>query len=282
MVSKDPDLCWIYKSSLDMHGANALVAFKHVRPTKEYVMQQLASKGIADNDPKFDVHYARVEQKYVKEKYPLERGAAKSISFGVLYGMGKFGLQFDLNNKTYAEGRVWSVEECQSFIDSFNQKYPVLANWIRDIKAFSQKNGYTYNLLGFRRPLPDAKLSGYGKDVWQRKSRALRAAANSPIQGLGFQLMLLGMARIQQELDLTKAKMLMNVHDSVVLEIRNDYLAEALPIIKHCLENPLLNGQPLDFINVPLVADLAVGPNYGSVEEINLKEYIAQLNAGTA
>lgn len=196
--------------------------------------------------------------------------------------MGKFGLKYDLDNKTYAEGRVWSLEECQSFIDSFNQKYPVLANWIRDIKAFSQKNGYTYNLLGFRRPLPDAKLSGYGKEIWQRKSRALRAAANSPIQGGGFYLCLLGMARIQQELDLTKAKLLMNVHDSVVLEIRNDYLAEALPVIKHCLENPLLNGHPLDFINVPLVADLAVGPNYGSVEEINLKEYIAQLNAGTA
>lgn len=94
-------------------------------------------------------------------------------------------------------------------------------------------------------------------------------AINTPIQSAASDIMMLGIINIRKRLDMTKARLIATVHDSVVLEIRKDYVEEALPIIKDCLENPLFKGKRLPFLDiVPLLAEFERGPRYGSMTEV--------------
>lgn len=169
---------------------------------------------------------------------------------------------YDLNGKTRAQGREWSAEECQTLIDRFHGNFKVLSRWLKDMQNFASKTGYTYTLFGRRRWLPQIK-----SPIWKEKSGALRMAINTPIQSLGSDIMMLGIVNIRKMLDPSKAVLVATVHDSVVMEIRNDYMSEALPIMKHCLENPTFRGSRPDFLDiVPLLAEFEVGPKYGTLD----------------
>jgi DNA polymerase I-like protein with 3'-5' exonuclease and polymerase domains len=83
--------------------------------------------------------------------------------------------------------------------------------------------------------------------------------------------MILGIINIRKRLDPSRARLVATVHDSVVLEVRNDYLDEALPIIKDCLENPLFKGKKLPFLNIiPLSAEFEMGPKYGTLKGVHV------------
>ena len=149
-------------------------------------------------------------------------------------------------------------------IDRFHANFKKLSAWLKNMQNFAMKNGYTYTLFGRRRWLPELKST-----VWKEKASALRMAINTPIQSAASDIMMLGIINIRKRLDMTKARLIATVHDSVVLEIRKDYVAEALPIIKDCLENPLFKGRRLPFLDiVPLLAEFERGPKYGSMTEV--------------
>jgi DNA polymerase-1 len=178
--------------------------------------------------------------------------------------MSKWGLKFDLDSKTRSKGKEWSDEECQVMIDRFHAQFKKLSKWLKDMQNFAIKNGYTFTLFGRRRWLPQLKSK-----VWKEKASALRMAINTPIQSAGSDIMMLGIVNIRKRLDMTRARLVATVHDSVLIEVRNDYLDEALPIIKDCLENPHFRGERLKFLDIiPLVAEFEMGPKYGTMEEI--------------
>jgi DNA polymerase-1 len=255
MFSKDKALMSVYKNRLDFHSASAKAAFSI---TKDMTAdrEELIAKGMVEGSPEFELELYRRELIKIKKQNGDARTRAKSVSFGVLYGMSKYGLKYDLDNKTRKEGRVWTFEECQEYIDRFHAAYPTLSRWL-DIKvAESRKQGFISSAFGRRR---------YILGEFTHKNE--REAKNTPIQVTASDLMLLGIRAILDEVDTERCLICASVHDSVVCEVRDDYLEEAIPIIKRCLENPKLNGKKPDFINIPLLAEVEIGKRYGDMKE---------------
>ena len=173
------------------------------------------------------------------------------------------GLQYDLNKKTQRDGKTWELKECQDSINEFKAKYPRLTRFLNHCKKTAQETGYIRNLFGRIRWLPNIK-----SDDWVLRGKDLNASVNTPIQGGSADMMLCGMYEIWKRLDRTRAKMVMTVHDSLVLEVRDDYVVECAKIVKHYLENPTLDGQKLPFLVIPIVSDISIGSTYGGVADI--------------
>ena len=181
--------------------------------------------------------------------------------------MTAMGLKFDLDKKTRAKGKVWSIEECQDAVDKFKKSYPKLTRYLRYQVDFACKNGYVRNLFGRVRWLPNVN----SKVDWRARGKDRNAAVNTPIQGASADLMLCALYEIWCNLDKEKARLLLTVHDSVVLEVRADYVHEAAKILLEALENPKFGGKPLAFLSIPIKADLEVGFNYGQHFEYSTK-----------
>lgn len=179
--------------------------------------------------------------------------------------MGPKGLKFDLDAKTRAQGKEWSTDECKTFINRFHANYRALSRWISDMQSFASKHGYTYTIFGRRRWLPYAQNNS--REHSYSKLCDLRAAINTPIQSAASDIMILGIDTIRQNINPEKAVIIASVHDSVVLEVREDYANEVKDIVRHSLENPLLGGKAIDFLKgVPLKADVEIGYKYGNMK----------------
>ena len=188
------------------------------------------------------------------------------------------GLKFDLDKKTRAKGKTWTQEECEDAITKFKTNYPKLTKYLSYLKTFAVKNGYVRNLFGRVRWLPNVN----NKKDWRARGKDLNAAVNTPIQGASADLMLCALYEIWCNLDKEKARLLLTVHDSVVLEVRADYVHEASKILLEALQNPKFDGKPLPFLTIPIKADLEIGFNYGEHKAYDEnKDYVAAMAART-
>ena len=261
-VAQDEKFIKSYKNLIDMHSRNAIVSFGLQIDTKKWEEEALA-KGMQRGTEEFDVYVEREQCKYVKKQYPEERQAAKTVSFGILYGMSKYGLAQNLNaNSRESGGKAWTVDECASLIRKFKEGYPTLVRWQNNLIKHAHKYGYTPTCFGRRRYLPliNSKIS------WQRSS-AERHAINTPVQSAGSDFMMAGIINMHQRLDPEKYVFVATVHDSVVCEVREDYIEEFVSITKECLENPMINGKVIPLCNImPFVAEFEVGDSYGTME----------------
>lgn len=265
MASRDPALCKVFIDDVDLHSMNAKNSFGIRKNIKPFVEEAL-SNGLVVGTPEFDLYVLRKELRLIKDENSDQRSASKSISFGILYSMTKWGLSYDLTNKTRSQGKIWSPEECGEAIDNFHRAYPKLTRYMTYCKTFAKKNGYIYNLFGRRRWFPNIT-----SDDYDLRKRDLNGASNTPIQGGSSDLMICGMVAIWKEIDHSRAKMIMTVHDSLVLEVREDYVDECAKIVKRNLEHPTFRGKPLEFINIPIKADIEIGDSYGHVKEIEVE-----------
>ena len=266
MLSGDPELIRSYRNGIDLHSLNAKVCFDLKIDLTE-VKKAMLAEGYKEGTEAYDLELLKRELKIVKRDHGAERTAAKSVSFGILYGMSEFGLKFDLDGKTRQQGKIWTVDECRIMIKRFHANFRVLSRWLESQKAFVKKNGYIANAFGFRRPIPEV----YSDDP-KDKTGALRKAVNTPVQGTASIIMVLGIATARRRLDPTRAKLIMTVHDSVVLEVRDDYVDEAIKILRESLTNPIFEGKPLSFLSIPLAVDVEKGQRYGSLEEVPMDE----------
>lgn len=265
MVSNDVDLKQSYINEIDIHSLNAKVAFalnKDVSAARE----KLISDGLKEGSEEFAIALLKAELAIIKAENDEERNRAKSVSFGTLYGMGPWGLKFNLDNKTRRAGKVWDIDECKVLIERFFDKFKGLADWQARTKRQSRRDKYVSTVFGRRRPLP-----GYDSPDNREKSKSARESINTPIQSAASDIMICGIVNIRNSIDPERAKIIATVHDSVVLEVRDDYVDEVIPIIKRCLENPTIDGHALPFINVPLVAEFETGKCYGQLKGYKLK-----------
>ena len=186
------------------------------------------------------------------------RRSAKSVNFGILYGMGVYGLSRDSG---------FSFEESRAYLDEYFAKHPQIKQYIEDTKAYVHKHGYVETLLGRRRFLPNVH-SG----LQQVKAAAERAATNSPIQGTAADLMKLAMIDVQEAIDAgnVKATMLLQVHDELVFELDAKGAKVEAKKIKHIMESAYT-------MDVPLLVDVAMGENWYELEDINLGWPLAKL-----
>jgi DNA polymerase I len=168
------------------------------------------------------------------------RRVAKSINFGIVYGMSSFGLstQLDIARK-----------DAQRFIDKYFRLYTGVQKFMEEIVDAARDKGYVTTLLGRRRSFPDI----LAKNRVQREF-AERMAINTPIQGTAADIIKLAMIGCDKAIAACglSARMLLQIHDELIFELPEAELEETRPIIKAAMENALE-------LDVPLVVNFEVG-----------------------
>ena len=193
-----------------------------------------------------DIHRATAAKVFnvpLEEVTREQRSHAKTVNFGIIYGVSAFGLsaQTDL-----------SRSESKELIDTYYASYPNLRNYISKQIEFAREYGYVETILGRRRYLPD--IHSHNQVV---RGGAERNAVNAPIQGSAADIIKIAMIRIYEQLQdqQLQTRMLLQVHDELVFDVPKTELEIVKPLIKEAMENAFT-------LVVPLVADLGIGDNW--------------------
>lgn len=193
-----------------------------------------------------DIHAstaAKVFQVPLAEVTREQRSNAKTVNFGIIYGVSAFGL----SNQTDL-----SRSEAKELIDTYYKTYPKLRSYIDGQIEFARENGYVQTVLGRRRYLKDINA---GNAVV--RGAAERNAVNAPIQGSAADIIKIAMIRIHRKLNEGhfRTRMLLQVHDELVFDVYKPELEAVSALIKHEMENAYQ-------LAVPLVVDMGVGDNW--------------------
>lgn len=172
-----------------------------------------------------------------------QRSNAKTVNFGIMYGVSAFGLSSQTN---------LSRAESKELIDTYYQTYPKLRNFISEQIDFARENGYVQTVLGRRRYLRDINA---GNAVV--RGAAERNAVNAPIQGSAADIIKIAMINIHKKLEegKFKSKMLLQVHDELVFDAFKPELEKLKALVKYEMENAYK-------LTVPLDVELGVGDNW--------------------
>jgi DNA polymerase-1 len=193
-----------------------------------------------------DVHRATAAEVFGRQLEDVsadERRTAKVINFGLIYGMSAFGLAQNLGiERTTA----------QAYIDSYFSRYPGVKRYMDETKDKARADGYVETVFGRRLWLPEIRSANP-----QRRAGAERAAINAPMQGTAADLIKLAMIAVQGWLERDKraSKLIMQVHDELVLEVPEAELAPAKEKLRDLM-------QGVAALAVPLIVDVGVGDNW--------------------
>jgi DNA polymerase-1 len=183
----------------------------------------------------FDIPYEKVPE--------MLRSRAKEVNFGIIYGMGAFGLSRRLDIP---------VEEANAFIDDYFIRFSGVKSFIDNLISEAKERGYVTTIMGRRRYLPDI-------DDSRRSVRefAQRTAINSPIQGSAADIIKIAMIDIHRELRRRKlrSQMIIQVHDELVLEVPKDELDEIRVMVMEKMEQAIV-------LRVPVIVDVKTGSNW--------------------
>ncbi|MEA5616394.1 DNA polymerase I [Cronbergia sp. UHCC 0137] len=208
-----------------------------------------------------DIHTVTAKLVFEKEDITSEeRRFAKTINFGVIYGMGSL---------KFARSTGIDKVNANEFIKRFNERYPQVFTYLEKVKKEAIGNGYVETILGRRRYFDftsnnlrqlrgsnpeDIDLSKL-KNVGAYDAGLLRSAANAPIQGSSADIIKIAMVRLHQVLKQYQARLLLQVHDELVFEVPPQEWEELQPQIKSVMENAVS-------LTVPLVVDVHSGENW--------------------
>ncbi|HRF50478.1 MAG TPA: DNA polymerase I [Anaerolineales bacterium] len=183
-----------------------------------------------------------------------QRRQAKAINFGLLYGMGSFAL---------AKQTGLTLSEADAFVRQYFERFPRIRAYIDGTKAFAAENGYVQTLLGRRRYFPGlaGEGGGGGREAAIAKARAEREAINAPIQGTAADVVKRAMLAVGPALDAAglQARLLLQVHDELVLECRKKDVKAVSAILREVMEGAFA-------LSVPLGVEVRSGPNW---DELN-------------
>ncbi|MAX86351.1 MULTISPECIES: DNA polymerase I [Thalassolituus] len=193
-----------------------------------------------------DVHRATAAEVFGEKEEDVtdnQRRSAKAINFGLIYGMSAFGLAKQLG---IARG------EAQDYVSKYFERYPGVREYMDNTREQAKEQGYVETLYGRRLYLPDIRSSNV-----QRHQHAERTAINAPMQGTAADIIKRAMIRVHEWLPASgyDAKLLMQVHDELILEVREDQ-AETFAVE---LKTQMQCAATLD---VPLIVDVGIGDNW--------------------
>lgn len=190
------------------------------------------------------------------EHYKERRTIAKNCNFGVFFGLFPRGLQKTLKFKA---GLDTPLSDCERIIANLKSGYPQLSLWQEVVKRQAAARRYSETWLGRRRYLPNITSEDWGK-----KSFAERCAMNTPIQGTAADILKLALARLIVGLrERPWLRPLLQIHDELVFELPEDKVEEAAAFVRSCME-----AQPFPEFDVPVIAEGAFGPSFGSLAEM--------------
>jgi DNA polymerase-1 len=197
-----------------------------------------------------DIHTATAAQVFGVEPSavtPDMRRVAKTVNFGVIYGMSDYGLE---------QATGLSREEAAQFIAAYFEKYPGVKQYLESTKEQARKEGYVQTLLGRRRSIPEINSSNR-----QVREAAERMAINMPVQGTSADIIKVAMINLDREMAKRQleSKMLLQVHDELIFEVpeaeREGMRQLASELMSTALE-----------LSVPLKVDIKTGSNWGEME----------------
>jgi len=196
-----------------------------------------------------DIHRqtaARVLKKDPAEVTADERSMAKMVNFGLAYGMSDYGL---------ATRAGIPREEAREFIESYFGAYSGIAYYMLHMRELAREQGYVETLLGRRRSIPELQSRNA-----QLRSAGERMAINMPIQGTAADIMKIALIRLHERLgaERSSARMLLSVHDEVLLEVPRGEVGGLAPIVREVMEGALK-------LDVPLDVDIKVGSDWESM-----------------
>ncbi|MGZ6216586.1 MAG: DNA polymerase I [Vulcanimicrobiaceae bacterium] len=192
---------------------------------------------------------------------PNQRRMAKSVNFGLLYGMSDFGL---------AQRLEISRAEAKEITTAYFARFPKVRAYIDGVIESGRREGYVTTLLGRRRYMPALRSSNY-----MLRSAAEREATNAPLQGSAADLMKLAMVRIDKRLSSMpeRARMLLQIHDELIFEVNRADLKEVAQIVRDEMEHAIE-------LSVPLEVTVKTGSNWYDVaaygEEEELEEVVTE------
>lgn len=172
-----------------------------------------------------------------------ERSSAKAVNFGIVYGISAFSLAGDIKK---------SVKEAGDYINSYLEKYGGVKEYLDESKSLARKLGYAETIFGRRRPIPELKSKNYNQ-----RSFGERVAMNMPIQGAAADIIKLAMVRADRRMrrEGLKARLILQVHDELVIECPNEEAEKAAKILKDEMEGAAE-------LSLPLTVDIKIGQNW--------------------
>ena len=194
-----------------------------------------------------DIHTSTAMRVFGIEKpedvTPNDRRNAKAVNFGVVYGISDFGLANNLGI---------SRKEAKSYIDTYFERYPRIKNYMENVVREARDKGYVETLFHRRREIPDINSRNFNV-----RGFAERTAINSPIQGSAADILKIAMIRLDQALrdGRFKSRMLLQVHDEIVLEVPANELTAIKTLVKEIMESAIE-------LSVPLKADESAGETW--------------------
>lgn len=208
-LSKDPTLLDAFSKQLDIHTITASQVF-----------------GIPEN-----------------EVSSLQRSRAKEVNFGIVYGMGDFGL---------SESLGISRKEAKAYIENYFKSYPNVQGFMDDIITTCKEKGYVETILKRKRDVPDIDHKNF-----MLRSAAERIARNTPIQGSAADIIKLAMIDVYRALKTAglKSKLILQVHDELIINVVPGEMEQVKELLKSCMES----AYPL---SVPLKVDMQTGVSW--------------------
>ena len=169
------------------------------------------------------------------------RDRAKTINYATIYGQGPGALASQLGV---------SREEAEEFIEGYFERFSEVRSYIDRMREKAREDGYVETLTGRRRYIPEIRsrnpgVRGFGE----------RTAANTPIQGTAADLIKLAMIELEERLDPGRARMLLQVHDELLFEVREGEVEDVVPVVREEMEGAME-------LDVPLTVDVGVGPSW--------------------
>jgi len=182
-------------------------------------------------------------------KVPVEnvtkdmRRQAKAVNFGILYGISPFGLAEDIGI---------SPKEAKKFIETYFETYPGIKDYMNKEIEEAHKNGYVLTIMNRKRTIEELTSSNY-----MQRSMGERMALNTPIQGSSADILKKAMIEIDEAFTKEKLEstMLLQVHDELIFNVKNNELEKVKEIVKNIMENTIK-------LSVPLVVDISTGTNW--------------------
>jgi DNA polymerase-1 len=180
------------------------------------------------------------------------RRLGKSINFGLVYGMSAFGL---------ARYASITLAEAENFVKAYFQQFPGVKRYLDGIRLLASRQGYVETLLGRRRYFPN--LSNPSSMNVNVRNREEREAINAPIQGTAADIMKLAMIQLPAALaqENCPARLLLQVHDELVLETPRSELKDTARLVQQVMENAYQ-------LSIPLETDAKYGKDWGTMEPL--------------
>ncbi|MCX5680164.1 MAG: DNA polymerase I [Candidatus Omnitrophica bacterium] len=182
-----------------------------------------------------------------KDVDPEMRNMAKTVNFGIIYGMSPYGLSQSLKIE---------VNKAKDFIDAYFERYPGVRQYLEGLIEEARTSGYVTTILGRRRHIPEINSSD-----GRLRSFAERTAVNTPIQGSAADIIKVAMISINEKIEGMKSKMIMQVHDELVFDVPKGEIDKIWRIIKEGMEKVIE-------LKVPIEAHIEMGPNWLDMEKV--------------